>query len=422
MEVASIFTAPTSSQFKFRARCSRQNSDSSPSRRLAREIMWHQKGLASGGGKDVYANLALEIRKLGRERLPHLAQQLWVEMNSEGFVPCYKTLSALMLCYADNGLFSHAQALWDEIINSSYVPNIEVVSELMEAYGKMGHFDEVSRILREVTSRDFKLCPRVYSCAISCFGNGGQLELMENTLKEMVSNDFPVDSATGNAFLLYYSEFGSLLEMEAAYGCFKRSGFSIEEEGIRAVTSAYIKEGKFYRLGEFLRGVGLGRKNVGNLLWNFLLLSYAANFKMKSMQREFLSMLEAGFSPDLTTFNIRALAFSRMALFWDLHVSLEHMKHDRVVPDLVTYGCVVDAFLDRKVGRNLDFALTRMNVDDSPIVATDKLVFNVLGKGDFHSSSEAFLESDRQQKWTYRKLISVYLKKKYRSNQIFWNY
>ncbi|KAK9097676.1 hypothetical protein Syun_024721 [Stephania yunnanensis] len=281
----------------------------------------------------------LKIRKLGRERLPHVAQQLW---------------------------------------------------GLLERY-----------IL---------------------FWKGGQLQLMENTLKEMVSNGFPVDSATGNAFLLYYSEFGSSSEMEAAYGRFKRSGFSIEEEGIRAVASAYIKEGKFYRLGEFLRGVGLGRKNVGNLLWNFLLLSYAANFKMKSMQREFLSMLEAGFSPDLTTFNIRALAFSRMALFWDLHVSLEHMKHDRVIPDLVTYGCVVDAFLDRKVGRNLDFALTRMNVDDSPLVSTDQLVFDVLGKGDFHSSSEAFLECNRQQKWTYRKLISVYLKKKYRCNQIFWNY
>ncbi|KAI9192020.1 hypothetical protein LWI28_016998 [Acer negundo] len=72
-----------------------------------------------------------------------------------------------------------------------------------------------------------------------------------------------------------------------------------------------------------------------------------------------------GFRPDLTTFNIRAVAYSRMSLFWDLHLSLEHMRHEHVVPDLVTYGCVVDAYLDKRLGRNLDFAFSKMNLDDS---------------------------------------------------------
>ncbi|THG20942.1 hypothetical protein TEA_008422 [Camellia sinensis var. sinensis] len=182
----------------------------------------------------------------------------------------------------------------------------------------------------------------------------------------MGSRGFSVDSAIGNAYIIYYSLFGSLTEIEAAYGRLKRSRILIEKDGIRAMSFAYIKEKKFYRLGEFLRDVGLGRRNVGNLLWNLLLLSYAANFKMKTLQREFLRMVEAGFHPDLTTFNIRALAFSKMSLFWDLHLSLEHMKHEQVVPDLVTYSCIVDAYLDKRLGMNLDFALSKMNVHASP--------------------------------------------------------
>ncbi|KAK7277291.1 hypothetical protein RIF29_18442 [Crotalaria pallida] len=332
------------------------------------------------------------------------------------------TLPALMLYYAENGLFPQAHTTWEQLVNSSFVPSIHFVSKLFNVYGKQRNFDQVIEILRYVNSRDFGISSDVYSLAISCFGRGGQLELMEAMIKEMVSRGFGVDCKTANAFLLYYSIFGSSKEMENAYGRLKQSRFLIGEEAIRAMASAYVKERKLYELGEFLRDVGLGRKNVGNLLWNLLLLSYAANFKMKSLQREFLRMLEAGFSPDITTFNIRALAFSKMSLFWDLHLSIEHMRNEKLIPDLVTYGCVVDAYLDRKLAKNLDFALNKMSLDDSPQLLTDPFVFEALGKGDFHSSSEAFLEFKTRRQWTYRTLIQRYLKKHHRRNQIFWNY
>lgn len=351
-----------------------------------------------------------------------MAHQLVNKVKSEGLLPDNSTLCALMLCYANNGFVLEAQAVWEELLTSSFVLSVQVLSDLMDAYGRIGCFNEIISIIDQVSCRNADLLPEVYSRAISCFGKQGQLELMENTLKEMVSRGFSVDSATGNAFIIYYSRFGSLTEMETAYGRLKRSRHLIDKEGIRAVSFTYLKERKFFMLGEFLRDVGLGRKDLGNLLWNLLLLSYAGNFKMKSLQREFMRMSEAGFHPDLTTFNIRAVAFSRMSLFWDLHLSLEHMKHESVGPDLVTYGCVVDAYLDKRLGRNLDFALSKMNLDESPVVSTDPYVFEAFGKGDFHSSSEAFLEFKRQRKWTYRKLIAVYLKKQLRRNQIFWNY
>ncbi|QHO41273.1 Pentatricopeptide repeat-containing protein [Arachis hypogaea] len=333
------------------------------------------------------------------------------DMNVDDCLPKMSTLSAEMLYYAESGFIPQAHTIWEQLVNSSFVPSIKFISKLFDGYEKHRNFNGVLEILHYVSWRNFGILPHVYSLAISCFGRGGQLELMEETVKEMVSRGFRIGSKTGNAFLLYYCIFGSLKEMENAYARVKRSGFMINEEAIRAMASAYIRERKFYHLGEFLRDVGLGRKNVGNLLWNLMLLSYAANFKMKSLQREFLRMVEAGFRPDVTTFNIRALAFSRMSLFWDLHLSIEHMVDAKVIPDLVIYGCVVDAYLDKKLGKNLYFALNKLNLDHSPQLLTDPLVFEAFGKGDFHTSAEAFLEFKTHRQWTYRVLVQKYLKK-----------
>ncbi|EXC12823.1 hypothetical protein L484_008214 [Morus notabilis] len=52
---------------------------------------------------------------------------------------------------------------------------------------------------------------------------------------------------------------------------------------------------------------------------------------------------------------------------------------------------IVCAYLDKRLGRNLDFNLKRINLDDSPVVLTDPRCFK-FWEGDFHSSSEAFLE------------------------------
>lgn len=359
---------------------------------------------------------------LSGERSPLVPEKYILEKKPDGLLPQNTTLSALMLHYAHTGLFSEALGIWDELMNSSFVPDAEAVSQLIFMYGSIQDFNMVARILQQMQLKDVKPLHDIFSLAISYFGRSGQLDCMEFMIKEMVSMGYSVDSATGNAYILYYCAFGLLADIEAAYGRLKRSRILIEEEAIRAISFAYIKEAKFFALGRFVHDVGLGRRNVGNLLWNLLLLSYAANFKMKSLQREFVRMVEAGFSPDLNTFNIRALAFSKMSLLWDLHLSLDHMKHEGVVPDLVTYGCVVDAYLDRRLGRNLNFALSKLNSDDSVSVLTDPLVFEAMGKGDFHLSSDAVIEYTKKKDWTYKTLISIYLKKKFRSNQIFWNY
>ncbi|KAK7390220.1 hypothetical protein VNO78_25519 [Psophocarpus tetragonolobus] len=384
-------------------------------------IRWrNEKGVF--GGMDSSVDCSSLAQNSSTKRMLHQSDGVSHDMKVDGYMPKQTTLCVLMLYYTENGLFPQAQTVWEQLLNSSFVPSVQFISRLFDAYAKHGRFDEVIDILHYVDMRNFSILPDVYSLAISCFGREGQLELMEDMAKKMASSGVHICSRTANVFLLYYGIFGSLNEMENAYASLKKSRFLIEKEVIRAMASAYIKERKFYELGEFLRDVGLGRKDVGNLLWNLILLSYAANFKMKSLQREFLKMVKSGFHPDITTFNIRALAFSKMALFWDIHLSIEHMEHEKVIPDLVTFGCVVDAYLDRRLGRNLDFALNKMNLDDSPQLLTDPLVYEALGKGDFQMSSEAFFEFKTQRKWTYRALIQKYLKKYYRRNQIFWNY
>ncbi|KAK1366240.1 Pentatricopeptide repeat-containing protein [Heracleum sosnowskyi] len=391
-----------------------------PHRSLSHKVLWNLKQRAANHPSNL--DCSSQILNFSKKKMPHAAEELVLEMISEGFLLDNPTLSALLLCYANNDLLPQAQATWDGILYSSYVPNIQIISALVDAYERAGLFNKVTELLDQVSYKNPKLLSETYAIAISCFGKSGQINLMERTMKDMILKGFKVDSKTGNAFLVYYSTYGSLPEIEDAYGRLKRSRILIEKEAIRAISYAYIKNNKFYNLGEFIRDVGLGRRNVGNLLWNLLLLSYAANFKMKSLQREFSRMIESGFSPDLTTFNIRALAFSKMSLFWDLHVTLEHMKHYAVIPDLVTYGSVVDAYLDRRLGRNLEFPLSNMRTEDAPAVSTDNIVFEVLGKGDFHTSSEVLMEFNRHKYWTYKGLIKTYLKKQYRSNQVFWNY
>lgn len=314
------------------------------------------------------------------------------------------------------------KVIWDEVLKSEVVPDAQSVSKIISIYGSIGDFDMITKILRLMQLKDAELLHDIFRLTISCFGKRGQLECMELMIKEMVSLGYSVDSATGNAYVLYYSSFGMLAEMEVAYGRLKRSRILLEGEGIRAISFAYIKENKFYALGQFLQNVGLCRRDVGNLIWNLLLLSYAADFKMKSLQREFVRMVEAGFRPDLNTFNIRALAFSKMSLLWDLHLSLEHMTHESVAPDLVTYGCVVDAYMDRRLARNLKFAFSKLNRNSSVSILTDPLVFEAMGKGDFHSNSEVVLGNVKKKDWTYKRLIDIYLKKRFRSNQIFWNH
>ena len=99
---------------------------------------------------------------------------------------------------------------------------------------------------------------------------------------------------------------------------------------------------------------------------------------------------------------------------------VDHMCRDGVAPDLVTHGCFVDAYLERRLARNLTFAFDRFDGNAEAVVATDGIIFEAFGKGGFHASSEALLEATgEKRRWTYYKLLGVYLRKQHRRNQVF---
>ncbi|KAF0898107.1 hypothetical protein E2562_001763 [Oryza meyeriana var. granulata] len=310
----------------------------------------------------------------------------------------------LMLAHAEAGDFASAQSIWAQLLHSSAASCLRAMApRLLPAYARLRQFDEILLAVRELCARDPGAARDLYPLVVSCFGGAGELALMEDAVQEMARLGLPVGSATGNAFVQHYAASGTVPQMEAAYRRLKKSRLLVSTDAIRAMASAYISQRKYYKLGEFASDVGLGRRNAGgNLLWNLYLLSFAANFKMKSLQRAFLEMVGAGFRPDLTTFNIRAAAFSKMCMFWDLHLTADHMRRDGVAPDLVTHGCFVDAYLERRLARNLNFAFDRLGAGaGEPVVATDGIVFEAFGKGGFHASSEMLLEATGgKRRWT----------------------
>ncbi|CAL5005277.1 unnamed protein product [Urochloa decumbens] len=333
--------------------------------------------------------------------------------------------AALMVARAEAGDFAEARSMWAQLLHSSAAPCLAAAApRLLPAYARLGRPDEILLAARELAARDPAAGRALYPLAVSCLGAAGELARMEDAVLDMGRLGLRVDSATGDAFLRAYAAAGTVPQMEAAYRRHKSTGLLISHGAIRAMASAYIARQKYYRLGAFVSDAGLRRRrDAGNLLWNLYLLSFAANFKMKSLQRAFLEMVAAGFRPDITTFNIRAAAFSKMCMFWDLHLTADHMRRDGVAPDLVTHGCFVDAYLERRLARNLTFAFDKLDGNAEPIVATDGIVFEAFGKGGFQASSEALLEATAgKRRWTYYKLLGVYLRKQHRRNQVFWNY
>ncbi|GJN15714.1 hypothetical protein PR202_gb02651 [Eleusine coracana subsp. coracana] len=344
--------------------------------------------------------------------------------------------AALMVARAEAGDLDEAQSLWTQLLHSSAAPRLlSVAPRLLRAYARLGRPDEVLLAARELSLRSPSSARAVYPLAVSCLGDAGELASMEAAALEMGRRGLRVGPATGDAFLRAYAAWGTVPQMEAAYRRHKRTtGLVPSAAAIRAVAAAYIARKKYFKLGAFARDAGMERRrDVGTLLWNLYLLSFAANFRMKSLQRVFLEMVGSGpgggggvrVRPDLTTFNVRAAAFSKMCMFWDLHLTADHMRRDGVAPDLVTHGCFVDAYVERRLARNLTFAFDRLGHGGAePVVATDGIVFEAFGKGGFHASSEALMESaGGKRRWTYYKLLGVvYLSKTHRRNQVFWNY
>lgn len=284
---------------------------------------------------------------------------------------------------------------------------------LIHAYGKYGMYDSMWRTFNRMRTVGIPADEFTYRTMIKAYAQGGLFNRMQLTAKEMSRNDMFADSPTLNVVVQAYAEAGLIKEMEKHYEILTKYSFIPGHLTIKAVALAYVKKSLFYQLSVFVKRVGLRRKTVGNYLWNALLLSRAANFAMEDLKIEFENMKYAGFFPDVTTCNIMALAFSRMKQFSELHELVITMQNNGIAPDLVTYGAVIDVFVEVDLRPKLLEELVEFrNLDVVAEVETDPLVFEVFGKGEFLLACETLarnMEGQAMVDQTYSKLIGYFL-------------
>lgn len=112
--------------------------------------VWQAKQDGNGSLGDNCMDCGWIVPGLSRKCLPHEAEGFLLKMRSKVFRSNISTLSALMLCYANNRLFSEAQVIWDEIVSSSFAPSVPIISELIYLYATAGHSDMVIRLLQQI--------------------------------------------------------------------------------------------------------------------------------------------------------------------------------------------------------------------------------------------------------------------------------
>ncbi|CAN5961332.1 unnamed protein product [Sphagnum jensenii] len=354
------------------------------------------------------------IRMLGASRMCDEAQDLFDEMQRLGIKPTTSTYTCLLQCYAECGLFEQSEGILKQMITSGDAkPNTVTYTGLLHAYGKKGLYDQMWRIFNNMITVGIPPDELTYRSLVQNYARGGLFQRMNKALREMISKGIQPDSTCMNYVVRAYAQAGLVREMERHYSILREYEFNATRQTLRAVARAYLRNSNFYQLGQFVQSVGLRKPSIGNLLWNALLLSYAANFSMKNLEREFENMKQAGFAPDLTTYNILALAYSRMEQFWNLRVTVLEMQSSGVAPDLVTYGAVVDAFVAFRLQSRLPEALKEMRtIDLVAEMRTDSLVLEVFGKGDFYIACEDLVHNmqgvDLNLR-TYANLIGFYL-------------
>ncbi|KAH7439281.1 hypothetical protein KP509_04G053500 [Ceratopteris richardii] len=357
------------------------------------------------------------MRILGAAKRPDISQLLFNEMISMGLQPSLLSYTALIDCYAEAGCLDYAEELVRKMRKDCIIFNAAALNSLMLAYSKLGKLDHMNRLFNNMKRWGCSPDYRTFRWVIVAYAKAGLFRRMELLWREMDNNGWKLDSIMISAIIQSYAANGLVKDMHDSYLRIKEYRLLVNKPTIRAMASAYIRISKFYQVRLLVKDLDLMRKDTGTLLWNLLLLAFAANFQVKNVQRTMLGMEKVGQTCDLTTYNICALCYARMKMFWELHAVLVRMRRAGITPDLVTFGAVVDCYISgRERFQKMFKELDELGLKECcPEVGTDPLVFEAFGKGDFQTSSETLMQANPQpygRRWTYGLLLSFYLKKR----------
>lgn len=341
------------------------------------------------------------------------AQELFDEMTNKGMAHNVHTYTCLVHAHADSGNLLRAEKIVSGMVEAGIKPDHVTYTCLIDAYGKKNMLDEMARIYNNMKTVGCVPDKATYCSIVHAYARSGLTNRMGRIYKDMVADGWGSDAPCVNQMIQAYAVSGLIKDMEAGYSFLRNERLSVSEQTIRAMALAYIHKCYFFQLSTFVRNAGLKRNNVKNLLWNLLLLSFAANFSMANLEKEFVNMTNAGFSPDISTFNIRARAFSNMHMYWDLHVTVQHMLSMGIKPDLITFDAIFGAYLGGRLEKQLATALQETKSSHlRPEVRTESFVCEAFGKGEFHLFCEELLSHMAKEKvrdLCYADLVSLYL-------------
>ncbi|KAL9332825.1 hypothetical protein ACSQ67_002435 [Phaseolus vulgaris] len=352
------------------------------------------------------------IGLLCEDEMMEEALSAFQEMKVQGMKPSLDTYNPIIHGFSKAGKFSDALRFLDEMKESGLEPDSETYDGLIGAYGKFQLYDEMGECVKKMELEGCSPDHITYNILIQEYARAGILQRMEKLYQRMLSKRMRLQSSTFVAMLKAYTTFGIVEKMEFFFRKVLNSQSCLEDDFIRKMAEVYIKNYMFSRLEDLALDL-CSAFGESDLVWCLRLLSYACLLSKKGMDIVVKEMQDAKINWNVAFANIIMLAYVKMKDFRHLRILLSQLRINRLGPDIVTIGIVLDASRIGFDGRGALESWRRMGYLDRVVeLKTDSLVLTAFGKGHFLKSCEEVYTSlhteDRERKkWTYNDLIAL---------------
>lgn len=352
------------------------------------------------------------IGLLCEDEMMEEALSAFQEMKVQGMKPSLDTYNPIIHGLSKAGKFSDALRFLDEMKESGLDPDSETYDGLIGAYGKFQLYDEMGECVKKMELEGCSPDHITYNILIQEYARAGILQRMEKLYQRMLSKRMRLQSSTFVAMLKAYTTFGIVEKMEFFFRKVLNSKSCLEDDFIRKMAEVYIKNYMFSRLEDLALDL-CSAFGESDLVWCLRLLSYACLLSKKGMDIVVKEMQDAKINWNVAFANIIMLAYVKMKDFRHLRILLSQLRINRLGPDIVTIGIVLDASRIGFDGRGALESWRRMGYLDRVVeLKTDSLVLTAFGKGHFLKSCEEVYTSlhpeDRERKkWTYNDLIAL---------------
>ncbi|XP_030533883.1 pentatricopeptide repeat-containing protein At4g14190, chloroplastic isoform X2 [Rhodamnia argentea] len=349
------------------------------------------------------------ILLLCEEGLMNEAVSAFQQMKNNYLKASVEMYNSMVHGYANRGSFDDALLFLDEMRENDLGPNNETYNGLIRAYGKYKMYDELGTCVKQMELNGCLPDHVTYNLLIREFSRAGLLQQMERLQRTMFSKRMYLQPLSLVSMLDAYANFGILAKMEKAYIRVLNAKIPLKEDLIRKLAGIYIENYMFSRLDDL--GCHCSSSSGSDLSWFLRLLSNARLLSNTGMDLVVREMEEAGVPWTVTLVNTVFLTLLKMKDFKHLRTLLLGLPAERLKPDIVTVGVLLDANRIGFDGFPILDAWRRMGFLCRDVeMETDPLVLIAFGKGHFLRSCEDIycsfeLQNKAKTRWTYNTLI-----------------